>query len=427
MHPSPPPEVLAELGRHFFLGKSPEKSYDYNRRAAELARAADEPDVAIHHLERAFVDLAAFGPGRMRERAELAEALGNLCYAIASFSAADRYFEEALGLVGDGEPRIRARLLLARAEVARENLDGDRAASGANDALRLFEGSDDPVGIAQAHRLLGRLAFQRGAYRNALEESLRAFEALPKGADARLFGRLSIDIGNAFALLGGEVRPVAIEFYERAAQQLRAARDWAELARALLNLGVAVGEERPADGLEHLERARNAAERAHDARAMGRALLSGVEMRLALGDLEEAERDNEQSGRLLERLADELGLEQVVLNRGLIAERRAQWEDAERAYSTAAGMARVHRLVALEAEATLYLARLRFKTHNREPARRAFERATELHLKELCPRLVSPYEELAREFAAEEHARTSEPDGGPSASPPAPGPPERPL
>jgi tetratricopeptide (TPR) repeat protein len=399
--PTPGPEVFAELGRHYFLGKVPEKSYEFNRRAAELARAADQPDVAIHHLERALVDLANLGPDRTGERAEVAETLGELCYATANFPAADRYFAEALGLVQEGQPRIRARLLLARAEILRENLDNERAAAGAGEALRLFEGTDDRVGMAQAYRLLGRIAFQRGAYRDALDESMRALDALPKDADPRLRGRLAIDIGNAFASLGEEVRPVAIEFYERASEWLRPAHDWAELARGLHNLGVTVGEVRPAEGLEFLQRARDAAEQAHDARATGRALLSGVEMRLALGDLEEAERDNEQSGRLLERLADEFGLEQVVLNRGLIGERKGQWDDAERAYTTAARMAHEHQVAAIEAEATLYLARLRFKTRNADGARQAFDRATELKLKELSPRLAQTYDELGRELASD--------------------------
>jgi tetratricopeptide (TPR) repeat protein len=410
MDPDPPPARLAELGRHYFLGKVPEKSALYNRRAAEIARASDEPSVAVHHLERALVDLSALGPPRRKERAEVAESLGDLCYATSNFAAADRYFQEALELVEEEQPRVRARLLLARAEIARENLDPEAAAAGATEALRRLEAAGDPVGVAQAYRLLGRIAFQRGDYRAALDESMRALEALPAAADPRLMGRLSIDIGNAFALLGEEVRPIAIEFYERAATRLRAARDWHELARALHNLGVTIGETRPRDGLEYLERAREAAERAQDARATGRALLSGVELRLELGELEEAERDNEQSSRLLERLSDGLGLQQVALNRGLLAERRGLWEEAERAYDTAAAGAQQRRLVADEAEARLYQARLRYKTRNLAGAREALAQATALRVRELSPRLAPVFDELTVEL---DPTRPVSPDGAP--------------
>ncbi len=396
-HATPSPDVLGELGRHYFLGKVPEKSYQYNRSAAEAARSADEPELAAHHLQRVLLDLAAFGTERRREQAEVAEALGDLFYSTGDFSSADRYYSEAIERLGNESPRVRARLLLARAEVARENLNVAEATRGAVEARRLFEAENDPIGVAQTYRLLGRVAFQRGAYRDALDESMRAFELLGASRDPRLLGRLSIDIGNSFALLGPEVRTIAIEWYERAVDRLRQTGDWVELSRAYHNLGVAVGEVRPMDGLEYLERARDAGERAHDPRSTGRALLSGVEMRLALGQLDEAQRDNEQAGRILERLQDELGLEQVQLNRGQIHERRGEWEDAERAYERAADICRRFHLPADEAEVEFHLARLRFKTRDLDGARRALRLAATLGLPEVRPQLAAAFDDLKRQ------------------------------
>ncbi len=398
MHPDPPPLVLAELGRHYFLGKVPPKSLEYNRRAAQAAREADEPEVAANHLQRVLLDLAQMGGDRRREQAEVAEALGDLYYSVGNFAAADRAFGEALEPLGTDEPRIRARLLLARAEVARENLDVDASVRGALAAQKLFEGAGDRLGVAQTYRLLGRLEFQRGAYREALDESMRALDQLGGAQDLRFLGRLSIDIGNSFALLGPEVRSVAIEWYERAVDRLREAGDWAELARAYHNLGVAVGETQPQDGLDYLEKARDAGERAHDIRSAGRALLSGVEMRLALGQLEEAERDNEQAGRLLSRLSDDLGLEQIAQNRGLISEKRGQWEEAERAYTEAAEMCERLRLPADRAEVEYYLARLRFKTRDLTGARTAYREAARLGLPEARPHLATAFDELGRQL-----------------------------
>ena len=400
-YPEPPPGVLAELGRHYFLGKVPKKSCLYNQKAATVARDADDPEASANHLQRVLIDLQALGGDRQHEIAEVAETLGDLYFSFGNFSAADRAFGEAIERVTSDQPRIRARLLLARAEVARENLDTDAALQGALAAQKLFEELHDPLGIAQTYRLLGRLEFQKGAYREALDESMQALDQLGGLRDLRFLGRLSIDIGNSFALLGPDVRPVAIEWYERAVERLREARDWVELARAYHNLGVAVGEMHPADGLEYLEKAREAGERGHDVRSVGRAFLSAVEMRLAIGQLEEAERDNEQAGRLLTRLADDLGLEQVAMNRGLIGEKRGQWEDAENAYVEASRMCERLRLPADRAEVEFYLARLRHKTRNLAGAAEAYRRATELGLPQARPHLAPGFEDLGRQLEAE--------------------------
>jgi tetratricopeptide (TPR) repeat protein len=394
----PPPAVVAELGRHFFLGKVPEKSRGYNRRASENARAADDPVSAAQYLERVRVDLESSRTADAHELAEVDESLGELYYSVGNFGAADRYFTEALGLLGSDEPRIRGRLLLARAEVARESLDIETATRQALEAQNLFEAVDDRLGSAQTYRLLGRVAFHRGAYREALDESMRSLEAVGDRRDPRLIGELSIDIGNSFALLGPEVRSDALHWYDRAIERLSEVGDWVELSRAYHNLGVAVGEAHPQDGLEYLDRAREMGERAHDPRSVGRALLSGVELRLALGQLEEATRDNEQAGRLLERLADELGLELVEVNRGLIAEKQGQWEDAERSFEKAIEATRRFRLRADEAEVYYYLARLRFKTRDLDGARHAARAAATLGLAELRPHLAAGFEDLERQL-----------------------------
>ncbi|MGI0156495.1 MAG: hypothetical protein ACREDE_10260, partial [Thermoplasmata archaeon] len=236
MHPSPAPAVVAELGRHFFLGKVPEKSRTYNRRASENARAADDPESAAQYLERVRVDLDAAPGDRRHDRAEVEEALGELYYSVGNFLQADRYFSEALERLGSDEPRIRGRLLLARAEVAREKLDIETATRQAIEAQKLFEAADDRLGRAQTYRLLGRVALHRGAYREALDESMRSLEAIGDRRDPRLIGELSIDIGNSFALLGPDVRAEALSWYGRAIERLTQVGDWVELSRAYHNL-----------------------------------------------------------------------------------------------------------------------------------------------------------------------------------------------
>ena len=393
-HPDPTLPVLTELGRHYFLGKVPVKSYEYNRRAAEAARAAGEPEVAAHHLERVLLDLASLPGDHWSEQAQVAESLGDLYYLLSNFREADLRFTEALERLGTESPRTRARLLLARGEVARETLDLDTAVARGVEAQRLFDEAHDRVGTAQSHRLLARIAFRRGAYRDSLEECMQALELLSTTDDPRPLGSLAIDIGNVFAELGPEVRDVALTWYDRAVERLARAGDEDELSRAYLNLGVSVGENRPQDGLEFLEKAAQAAEAAHDSRGAARALVATAELRLALGQLEDAERDNEQVARLLEHTADELGRGWVEVNRGSIAEKRGLWEEAERAYEAAVEICRRHELPADEAEAAFRLARLRYKTRDLEGARRAFTVASDLGLPELRPLLATQFFEL---------------------------------
>ncbi|MCI4373430.1 MAG: hypothetical protein L3K02_07300 [Thermoplasmata archaeon] len=407
IRPGPPPELYSDLGRHYFLGKVTPKSLDFNRRAGEQARRAEEPERAIHHFERVLLDLSATPENHDREDASITEALGDLYYSIGNFPAADRYYGQALEKAGTREPGLTARLLLARSEIARDNLAVEAAARGALEARRLFESAGDPVGVATTHRLMARLAFHRGDYQGSLDENMFALELLEGNRDPRLIGRLAIDMGNSFAQLGPDVKSVAIEWYERAVVQLRGVSDWLELSRAYHNLAVAVGENHPQDGLDYLTKAREAADRGHDPRSAGWSLLTGVEMRLALGQMDEAERDNEQAFRLLQRLADPLGLEQVELNRGEIAERRGQWEEAERGYSGAVERCRKFSLSADEAEALFRLARLRSKVRDWGGAREAFLQSERLGLPEVRPNLAKAFGELKRALALAEAANDS--------------------
>ncbi len=243
LYPEPPPEVLPELGRHYFLGKVPERSYAYNRQAAEVARQNDAPEEAAHHLERAWIDLRALPGDRGAEAAELAEELGTLYYSLGDVRAADRMFVEGLAKAKD--PSRRARLFLARAEVARDDLDGPAGEAAARSAEALFRQEGDELGRAAVHRVLGRLAFHRGDYREALDEALQALDLLQRHPDPRILGRLSTDIGNVFSMLGPEVREDGAEWYRRAILRLSEVEDWSEVARAYLNLATLVGGIRP--------------------------------------------------------------------------------------------------------------------------------------------------------------------------------------
>lgn len=396
LYPTPPPEIVPELGRHFFLGKVPEKSYEYNRQAARLARTDDQPEAAAHHLERARIDLRQIGGNQTAAEADLDADLGDLYFGLGDVRTADKVYREGLELAGPDDTRLRARLLLARAEIARGELHASAAVVGAREARELFHRAKDLNGVASVHRILGRVALQRGAYREALDEGMAALDLLRRSEDPRILGRLCIDIGDAFSHLDPEVRDEAVRWFERAIERLTAVSDWVEIARAHLHLGEYLGETRPDDGLEHLARAREYAERGHEPRWAAWALLTGVDLRLALGEVEEAERDNEQARRLLGRADDPLARLRAVVNNGAIAERRGQWGEAETSYQEALGTAVSLDLAAEAAGAHFHLAQLWYKTRDLGRAREAFEAATHGRLPTLVPALAPAFAELGR-------------------------------
>ncbi|MCI4336072.1 MAG: hypothetical protein L3K17_02600 [Thermoplasmata archaeon] len=406
-YPIPPPESVAELGRHFFLGKVPEKSLVYNRQAAEYARQNDSPEEAAHFLERARIDLKATAGDHDRAETELASELGDLYYSMGDIRSADRLYAEALQKAGRDGP-MRARLLLGRAEVARDSLQTDEALRGAREARELFSRSGDLTGLASVHRILGRIAYHRGAYREALDEGIRALDLLQPAGDPRVLGRLCIDIGNAFSMLGPEMVEEAVDWYARAVDRLSDAGDWAEVARAHVNRGTVLGTTNPTDGLEALDLGRQYAERAHEPRWVGWSLARGIELRLALGQVEEALQDNEQARRLLERADDVLGLHQVWLNEGLIQERRASWEEAEAAYRTAIERAQQAGLPSELAEGQFCLARLLYKTRDIARAREAYRAAAHLDLPALNPPLAAAFAELGRQIAEGERVASAD-------------------
>lgn len=415
--PEPPPEAIAELGRHFFLGKVPEKALVYNRRAAEMAQANDSPEEAAHLLERVRLDLKAVPGDHVRDEAELALRLGELYYSTGETKAADRLFVEALEKAG-GDIRLRARILLGRAEVAREALDADAAVRGARDARELFARSGDVSGLASVHRILGRIAYQRGAYREAMDEGIRALDLLQPGGDPRVLGRLCIDIGDAFSMLGSEIADEAVTWYDRAVQRLGDVGDWAEVARAHVNRGQVLAPDRPADALDAYTLAREFAERAHEPRWVGWALARGVESRLALGQIEEGLQDNEQARRLLERADDPAGLELVLLNEGLVHERRGAWDQAEFSFRLAVERAQALGLKAQAARGFFQLARLLYKTRDLGRSREAFRSAVQLDLPQLHPGLAPAFAELGRQLAAQPDE--GEPPPAPAGDGPAP-------
>jgi tetratricopeptide (TPR) repeat protein len=413
-YPNPSPEVIAELGRHFFLGRIPDKSYAYNLEAADHAEASGATQVAALHLERVRIDRANVGGLGPEVDSRLAERLGHLYYALGDLRAAARLFAEGLDSSDPANPRRQADLWIARATVARDLKETDAAMAGTRRAKELYEIVDDVPGRARVHRTLVGLALDRGRDREAIEEGMTALDLLKASKDPATLGALAIDIGNAFRRLDPDLLGEAIEWYDRAIRQLAEAGNDTMLASAYLARGRALRETRPAEALEDLASARAAAERAHDPVAEAEALLDAVPARLKLGQVDEADRDNQLAGRLVEVRDAPALLGRARLNDGLLKERRGQWEEAEAAYRRALEQAFGAQDEGSLAEGNFCLARLHYKTREIDRARAAFLEAARRKLGERRPELADAFLELGRQLeqeAADDAAPAGSPDG----------------
>ena len=397
----PPPEVVPELGRHFFLGRVPDKSFRYNLEAADLAEQDGLPEVAALHLERARLDrphVAGLGPDA---ESRLAERLGHLYFALGDLRAAARLFSEGLDGAGGSDPRRQAELWLARARVARDLKDTETAIAGTRRAQELYETVDDIAGLATVHRSLARLAFDRSRYQDALEEGMLALDLLQRTDDQRSVAALSVELGNAFRSLDPDLVAEAVAWYDRAIQQLGASGEPGAIAEAYLERGRALRASRPLEALDDLSRSHDAAERAHDPIAAAAALLEGVPVRIALGHLDEAERDNQLAEQLLEHVDAPDALERARLNAGFFRERRGQWEGAEEAYRDAIERAAAAQDEGALAEAHFSLARLYLKIRDFGKARQEYEEAARLRLPQVRPGLAEEFRSLGAELERE--------------------------
>jgi tetratricopeptide (TPR) repeat protein len=411
--PDPPDAVLAELGRHYFLGKTPEKAWKYNRRAAEISRSEHRLEAAIHHLERARRDLASLPGNHLNELAEIDEELGNLHRNRGRPDAAEEAYLQALNRLAPGDRQARARLLLARAEMAHSVARRTAAHGMGEEALEIAQEIGDLRGQAAAHRVRARMAFERGEFITALDEQMVALDYLQQAGDPIGLGECCTDIALTFSVLGPAMEEDAIRWYRRGVEILEGTEARWETARALANLGIAVGRTDPLGALEWLERSRATSEQISAPHGVVMALLRGIEFQVALGQVAEAERAHAQAVRLLERIIDPRGTQLAAFTRGLIAERRGQWEEAELAYREAAAHAERLGLVAENAVSEFHLARLLYKTRDLSRAREALHRVEQLDLPRLRPAFVGPVQELAAQLRA----------AGPTGEPPRSAPP----
>ncbi len=333
---NPPQEVIAEMGRHFHLGKVAERSLLYNRYAATLARGSFSPETAKAYLERVVEDLRALPGDHRSEEVDVLREIGDLYFDLGDATRADEFYAQALSKLPEDEKVVRALLLLNRGDAARETFRIEPARQYAVESLRLLQGTNQKRGLALAHKLLSRILFMEDRPDLALKETENALALFDPETDAKDIARSYIELANA---VGSSPRPEdqarQVEDLERAIAALEPLNDYHELFRAHNNLAVATGNNDPHRAIAELRAARICAEKAGNRRNVGWSLFNSAEFLLEVGQAKEAAEANDAAYEILSHLDDPLGMQQIWMNRGIIAQKSAHYEEAERAFREA--------------------------------------------------------------------------------------------
>lgn len=179
-------------------------------RAEELARQGRHPEARA--AVRAALDQA---PADSLLAVRLTNLLGGIAFELGDLDEAERLFESAMASArARGEARLLARAATNLASVVHLRGKETLAASLYVSAFTVFQGLEDPVGVARACHNLALLAREAGRWREALSWGERAVAAAVEGPDPGLEGQ--VRAGLAAVALGLGRLPWAREELHRA-------------------------------------------------------------------------------------------------------------------------------------------------------------------------------------------------------------------
>jgi tetratricopeptide (TPR) repeat protein len=375
LHPDPTPDVIPEMGRHFHLAQVHDKSLLYNRYAAALSMNAFSPDVAIRYLERAREDLAVLPGDHRVEEAEVLKEIGEQYSAMGDETRADSFYGESLSKLPEEETIMRALLLLSRSDALRVLDRLDLARQYCEEAIQLLEKVGHKKGLALAHRSLARTAFKEDLFEVGKREIEATIALLDPEKDVKDVAHCYIEFGNVLSAMPiSENHDRALEYFHRAIQILEPLRDYHEIARAHNCIAVTILQAQPREGLIELKEAKIYAEKCKDRRLIGWALFNCVEPLLALGEEAEATRDNAEARQILSKINDQMGVQQVTLNEGLLAQYRKAYAESERSFLDALRQAEHLGYQASVAEVIVHMANMYMDWGKNEEASKAIAR-----------------------------------------------------
>ena len=400
LHPEPTPDIIPEMGRHFYLGRVHDKSLLYNRLAAMLATNAFSPDVAIFYLERALEDLAALPGDHRVDEADVLKEIGEQHDALGNSARADEFYGRSLEMLPKEELTLRALILLSRANSARQMDKLGLTRQYCEEAVRIFQKVRHKKGLAMAHRSLARVAYREDRIEDGKKEIESTLLFLDPQKDAKDVARYYVELGNVLSIMPDlDDQARALECYRKAIPTLKSLHDYHELERAYNNLAVATGlSTHPREALKELLEARNCAEKCRDRRFMGWTFFNAVEAHLALGEEKEAAQSNAKAREILSSFNDLVGLQQVAMNDGMLKQHRKAYKDSERAYKDALKRAEDLGYPRLRIEVLLHMASMYVDWGKKDEAIKAVSHLKEIGEDRVFSTNMAEYENLKKKL-----------------------------
>ncbi|MCI4369086.1 MAG: AAA family ATPase [Thermoplasmata archaeon] len=329
-HPDIP--MVYILARHFYLGRSFEKSIKYNRIAAEIAEVARAEGVAWDHLSQALESQRELDPddrnaesALVLELARVSEELGRLPEAEAALrSFLDRESEELRLAPGR---RATLQIFLARVLTDRGNLPA--ASELARKVLASPALDDQPMVRIGAHHQLGQVLYYEGKYPEALAEHTEEIRLASQAGNPLVLLRAQVWRVAALAMMGQSDQAI------KEAREATAARDRLgsvrESAQAHLFFGDILADARSSaaqrqEAIVEYAKAIQFAEKAEDPRRIGWALYKTAELQREMGSPGEALANVQRACEILGRMGDQVGLSMSIKVRGQIAMDRREFD-----------------------------------------------------------------------------------------------------
>ena len=400
--------TIYALARHFYLGRSDEKSVQYNRIAAEIANRALAPDVARDHLARALESQRALNPDDRDSESELVLELARTTNELGRLQEAEGILRDFLELGKDDprlSPRSRATLEIYLARVLSDRGDWRAAGEVAAKVLASPGLEEQPLVQLGAHRLLGEALFYEARYPEALAQHTEEIRLAREAGNERATA-LGQERRAGVLMMMSQPEPAIAEAREAAAalDRVGPAR---ESAYAHLFLGVLITNlpsttPRHEEAIAEFAEAIRLAEKAQDPRRVGWALFNTADILRDAGQFEEAVEKAERSREILARIGDKFGLVQAIIVRGKIAIDRSEYDLAEADLLEAYRLVRELNAPADEVDVVLRLAQLSYARGDRASARRRVVELERRNLPAIRPDIADDFERLRRALAARE-------------------------
>lgn len=403
---TPDPRLIYELARHWFLSGSDEKALEYNLRAAELGKKSLSPQTAAHHLERALEVHRRLRPGDRSGEASLAIELALELDAFGELPRATAVLEDLLGQAHRSRdafsPKDRARLAIHMAKILTHAGEMQRAFPLTDEALEALGKDGDPQLVGHAHRLRGTVEFYRGRYPDAEKEYESSRVYFEKAQSPMDVVRSRISLANVKTMTRPAPPVAEVEaLYRGPIEELEARGEASEAATAANNLALFYLEQVGlTEAIRQMDRALHLAERGKDPRMLGWCEFNMADLKLRLGELDQAEDLNRRARGHLERVGDKIALIQVALNEGRLLQARGDLSHAELALLDAYRQARDVSLEPDELEVLLRLCELSVQRGDYESARQKLLELESRSFRSIRPDMLPELEKVRATLAA---------------------------